>query len=182
MDINDQIANNLGLVYQQLRRFKLTDDQDAESFAYEALYRAVLTYDASTGTAFSTYAVCIIANELRKHIRTLHKKRQLSVISYDTPSTYEDNDSTLVDSLKHADDTESVVLFNELTSVVEESFNKVYNELNETHRRIISMWYASDYKLTQNEISKALHISQPTVSKALSHFKYKLRMELEEYM
>ena len=182
MDINDQIAANLGLVYQQLIRFNLTTDQDAESYAYEALYRAIITYDTSAGTAFSTYAVCVIANELRKHLRTLNKKRQLDIVSYDTPVSEDENAGAYVDTLRQAEDTESTVLFHELSGVVEESFNKVYDTLNETHRKIISMWYESDYKLTQSEIAKALHLSQPTVSKALSHFKYKLRLELEEYM
>lgn len=181
MDINDQIAANLGLVYQQLFRFNLTDDQDAESYAYEALYRAILTYDKASGNAFSTYAVCVIANELRKHLRTLNKKRQLEVISYDVPVS-DDNSATLVDTLKQAEDTEATVLFKELSGVVAESFNKVYRSLSETHRSIIYMWYESDYKLTQREIASALKLSQPTVSKALSHFKYKLKIELEEYM
>ena len=182
MDINDKIAENLGLVYQQLIRFKLSTDQDAESYAYEALYNAIRTYDESTGAAFSTYATCVIANTLRMHLRKMNKKRQLEVVSYDAPVTNGEDSATIVDTLRQAEDTESIVLFNELSDVVADSFRKVYNTLNDTHKRVISMWYASDYKMTQVEIANALRLSQPTVSKALSHFKYKLKLELEEYM
>lgn len=184
MDINDQIEANLGLVYQQLIRFRLAEDQDAESYAYEALYRAILTYDKTSGAAFSTYAVCVISNELRKHLRALNKKRRLEVVSYDTPlfEDCEDNSRTLIDTVAQVEDTESIVLFNELNGVVHDSFKKVFLQLSEQHRKIIAMWYMSDYKLTQSEIARALQISQPTVSKVLSHFKYKLKLELEEYM
>lgn len=182
MDINDQIAANLGLVYQQLNRFNLANDQDAESFAYEALYKSILTYDKSTGNAFSTYAVCVIANTLRKHLRTLNKKRQLDVISYDISDGYDDSDGTFLDSLKHVEDTESIVMFHEFSEEVEAAFNRVYDALSDTHKKIIDFWYESNYKVTQSEIAKTLHISQPTVSKVLSSFKYKLKLELEEYM
>ena len=127
MDINDQIAANLGLVYQQLNRFNLREDPDAESFAYEALYKSILTYDKSTGNAFSTYAVCVIANTLRKHLRTLNKKRQLDVISYDISDGYDDSDGTFLDSIKHAEDTETTVMFHEFSEEVEAAFNRVHN-------------------------------------------------------
>ena len=85
MEVNDKIAANTGLIYKQLTAFNLLYDQDAESFAHEALWRAVKTFDESAGVAFSTYAVCCINNELRKHLRTLNRKRQLDVVSYDAP-------------------------------------------------------------------------------------------------
>lgn len=182
MDINDQIAENLGLVYQQLRRFKLLDDPDAESFAYEALYKAVLTYDESTGYAFSTYAVCIIANALRKHLRTLNKKRQLHVISYEEPLDRHTDEGHLVDVLVHAEDTESQIMRNELHEVSMEAFDEILETLSDRHRLIITKWYESEFKLTQTEIAKALGISQATVSKALSAFKHKLKVRLEEYL
>lgn len=182
MDINDQIAANLGLVYQQLRRFNLQDDQDAESYAYESLYRAVITYDKNAGTAFSTYATCVISNALRMHIRKLNKKRQLDVISYNIPLSDEEDSGTIVDKIKYFEDTESTVLFNELHGAVSEAFIKVYETLNDNQKKAIFMWYESDYKMTQMEIAKALGVSQAMVSRTLSGFKHKLKIELEEYM
>ena len=185
MDINEQIRANRGLIYQQLNRFNLQYDQDAESYAYEALHRAILTYDASTGNVFSTYAVCVIANALRKHLRTLNKKRQLDVVSYNGGITEDNESDSLIEVIRHPDaesDPEAMMLFTELRGEVGKAYRKVFSSLSEKHQSIITAWYNSDYKMTQSEIAKALRVSQPTVSKALSVFKYKLKLELEEYM
>ena len=181
MDINDQIASNKGLIYAQLIRFSLTEDPDAESEAYEALYRAILTYDSNAGVVFSTYAVCVIANALRKHLRTLNKKRQLDVISYHDPISPDcDSDDWLsaMAQRRTEGDPEALTLFNELHGVVRKAFVDVLSSMPDSHKRIVIAWYNSDYKMTQCEIARALQISQPTVSKALSDFKYKLKLEL----
>lgn len=182
MDINDKIAANKGLIYQQLARFNLTYDQDAESYAYEALYRAIITYDEKAGAVFSTYAVCVIANALRKHLRTLNKKRQLDVVSYNGTVYDSTGADEIVTVIPDGIDAEALVLFKELKGVVKASFYKVLDTMPETQRRAIMLWYNSDCKLTQSELAKALQVSQPTVSKALSVFKYRLKLELEEYM
>lgn len=185
MDINDKIAANKGLIYQQLARFNLLYDPDAESYAYEALYKAILTYNENAGAVFSTYAVCVIANALRHHVRTLNKKRQLEVISYHDTVSDSANSDDIIDTLLIPDtktDAEAIVLFKELSSVVTVSFKKVLKTLTPLQQDIIATWYTSDCKMTQSELAKALHTSQPTVSKALSVFKYRLKLELEEYM
>ena len=185
MDINDQIAEHRGLIYAQLVRFNLIDDQDAESYAYEALYRAIQTYDAKAGAVFSTYAVCVISNALRKHIRTLNKKRQLDVVSYYDLLSASSESAELIDVIPTVDDTtdaESIVMFKELRGAVGKAFRKVLKSMPPKQQQVIATWYTSDYKLTQSELARALCISQPTVSKALSVFKYRLKLELEEYM
>lgn len=182
MDINKKIAENTGLIYQQLRRFKLSNDQDAESFAYEALYRAILTYDESTGNNFSTYAVCVIANELRKHLRVLNKKRQLTVVSYDEPLSNKENSSSVLDTLPSSETAEDYVLRLELQGVASAAIHEILETLTDTQRNIITMWYESDCMVQQREIAEALNVSQPTVSKAISAFKYKLKLRMEEYM
>lgn len=182
MDINDKIAAHLGLVYQQLARFRLTEDQDAESFAYEALHRAVLTYDEKTGNAFSTYAVCCIANALRKHIRHISRKCQLSVVSYDEIAYRDDSGACWLDKIVCANDAETEVLFGELSDVIKKAWLKVYNGLVDTQRKVIYVWYTSGYEMTQREIADILHVSQAMVSRTLSIFKHRLKLELEEYM
>lgn len=182
MDINDKIAANIGLVYQQLARFKLTNDQDAESFAYEALYRAILTYDDKAGNAFSTYAVCCIANALRKHLRHINRKNQLSVISYDELLPGEDRNARVLDMILCVNDAEAEVLFAEFSDFVRDAWMRVYTNLVDNHRKAIRLWYLSGYRMTQREIADAMHVSQATVSRALSIFKHRLKVELEEYM
>lgn len=182
MDVNDKIAANLGLVYQQLARFNLTNNQDAESFAYEALYRAVITFKEDAGNAFSTYAVCVIANELRKYLRTVNKKRQLEVISYYETIRTDSKELYLVDTIKSAEDTESLVLFEELSETVREAFIKVLLKMSDTQRKVVTLWYKTGCEMTQCEIANVLNVAQPTVSRAISIFKYKLKTELEDYV
>lgn len=182
MDINKKIADNTGLIYQQLHRFTLINDPDAESLAYEALYKAVMTYDEASGNSFSTYAVCIIANALRMHLRHLNRKRQLTVISYDEPLSDDEEAKSMLDLLAGNDTAESYVLMKELRGVIDSSIKEVLDSLNDTHRKIIIAWYESDCLMPQREMAKAFGVSQPVVSRAISAFKYRLKMKMEEYL
>lgn len=182
MDINDKIAANVGLIYSQLKRFELTQDQDAESFAYEALYRAVITYDENAGAVFSTYAVCVISNALRKHLRTLNKKRQLDVVSYFTPLSADEDSGYLLDTIHYAEDTESVVFKHYLQDATNKAFDEVYEASSDLHKRIVDMFYRSDEPMTQQNIAAAAGVTQATVSKVISSFKHKLHLRLEEYL
>ena len=182
MDINERIEANLGLVYNQLHKFRLADDPDAESFAYEAIYNAAKTYDEQTGVAFSTYATCVISNAIRMHIRHLNRKRQLQTISYYTPLSSEDDSGYLVDTLSTQESAESDVILNELHSKVPGAISKVLKDMPPKQRKAVLMWRSTDYKASQTEIAKAIGVSQAAVSRAISSFKYKLKLELEEYL
>lgn len=181
--INDRIAANTGLVYQQLARFQMLQDQDAESFAYEALYRAVITFDESSGNTFSTYAVCCISNALRKHLRTFSRKRQLDVISYHTPIA-EDNENDalyLIDVLTSAvEDVETTFFADEECKKILNAFNAERELLSPLHRKIIDVFYESDGNMSQRDIGKRVGTSQVTVSTAIRQFRHRLKNRLEE--
>lgn len=180
MDINDQIAKHTGLIYKQLTAFNLLYDQDAESFAYEALYRAITTFKAETGNAFSTYAVCCINNELRKHLRALNRKRQFEVISYDAP-LLEDDSSCLADILEHPNSTEQVLMSEETCKHIVGAFKTEYALLVPKHQRVIRMFYGYEGKLTQREIATSVGFTQATVSKIVSAFKHRVKLRMEDY-
>lgn len=182
MDINEQIRRNRGLIYKQLHAFQLTYDQDAESTAYEALYKAIQTYDEKTGTAFSTYAVCVINNALRHHLRSLNKKRQLDVISYYTPLSPDDEDSAcLVDVLVHPDDAESTLIDKESRATINRAFKEEYMLLSDKHKKVVDLFFAS-CGMKQQDIAKAAGVTQATVSKIISAFRHRLKIRLEELM
>ena len=181
MDINEQIAANTGLIYSRLRLFNLQDDQDAESSAYEALHKAVLTYDKDKGATFANYAICVIDNSLRMHLRKMYRKRQLTVVSYNTPNFNTDKEC-LLDVIKLANDAETRFISNEACKYITETFVKHVNALPDKYRAIIELWYHSTPKMSQTEIAAELHISQPNVSRVIANFVYKLKKELEEYM
>lgn len=182
--INDAIAKHRGLIYTQLKRFKLNTDQDAESAAYEALYKAVLTYDVSSGNKFSTYATCVIANALRMHLRNTNKKRQLTVISYYEPASNIDSDERfMLDTITGQASAEEMFLNAQLATSVDVILEKIYSEMTiELHRRILRLWKDSGFTKKQTEIANELKVSQPTVSKVLNIIRYKLKKELEDYV
>lgn len=182
MDINDKIRKNKGLIYKQLHAFQLTYDQDAESTAYEALYKAIQTYDEKAGTAFSTYAICVINNALRHHLRSLNKKRQLDVISYYTPLSTDDEDSAcLVDVLVHPDDAESMLIDKESRAIINTAFSEEYQLLSTKHKSVVDLFYIAG-NMTQQEIAKSVGFTQATVSKIISAFRHRLKVRLEELM
>ena len=181
MDINEHIRKNKGLIYKQLNSFQLTYDQDAESTAYEALYKAIQTYDEKTGTAFSTYAICVINNALRHHLRTLNKKRQLDVISYHTPLSPDDDSVCLVDVLVHPDDAESMLIDKESRVIINRAFSEEYAMLSYTHKKVVSLFFI-DGDMKQQDIAKEAGITQATVSKVISAFRHRLKIRLEELM
>lgn len=182
-NIDDIIQENIGLVYSQLNRFNLVSDQDAESFAYEALYKAAVTYDAQSGTKFSTYAVCCISNAIRLLIRHRSRKRQLSEVSYNTPVNEDEESLDFIDIIVCNNSAEDAILNKELGSRILAALRIVYGSLSsDTAKRIFIMWYKSDFRETQQSIAATLKISQPAVSRHLGIIKYKLRQELEDYL
>ena len=183
-DINRIIEQNMGLVYQQLHRFKLVDNPDAESYANEAIYNAALTYKPETGNTFSTYATCVIANSLRMYLRSKKKKRQLTIVSYNAPVTVSDEDTVeLCDTLASDDTAEDIVISNELSEHVRAALRTVYNELTtDSHKKIFRLWCANNGNIRQREIAEQLNLSQPYVSRAISIIRYKLRQQLEDYL
>lgn len=182
-DINELISDNLGLVYSQLRRFNMLDDQDAESLAYEALYRAIQTYNPDSGNTFSTYAVCVVSNALRGHLRTKNKKRQIQSVSYFTLLKDNEEDGHLLDLLHVCDTAEDAVVRSELYERVASALSAVREEITTPLRlKIFDAWCESEFTITQKDLAKQIGTSQTTVSVALGNFKHKLKKELEDYL
>ena len=182
-DVNTKIASNVGLIFKQLKKFNLAKDPEAESIGYEALYNAVLTYDQSKNIQFSTYASVCIYNALGSYVRTLNKRRQLDIISYNNIAYSEDGtDHEFVDFLPTPSDVEQDFMKKELHRIVREEFQKQYDALtNKKHQVIISLWRDSEYEATMVSIAKQAGVSQPYVSQVINSFKFNLRKKLEEY-
>jgi RNA polymerase sigma factor (sigma-70 family) len=184
-DLNKVISDNTGLVWQQLHRFKLANEPDAESVAFEALFKAADTYDESSGTAFSTYATCVIANSIRMYLRSVNKKRQLLVVSYNAPAFpgSEDDTTELVDVLVGPYNAEDTVLAKELRGRIAAGLRAAYSELTtDNHRRVFNAWKDSYFKASQSDIARQVGVSQATVNRVVSIVRYKLRQQLEDYL
>lgn len=182
-DINDAIANNVGLIYAQLRKFNLAEDPEAESLGYEALYNALLTYDQSKQIRLSTYATVCIYNALGSYVRTLNKQRQLEVISYNNIAYTEDDvQHEFVDFLSNSANVEDTCINNETYAYLRKQVNDLLDSLtNDTHKRILEAWRKSEYAASTVEIATAVGVSQPYASQVLNNIKFALRKKMEEY-
>lgn len=181
-DINDLIEQNVGLVYYQLKRFHLVDNQDAESDGYEALYKAALTFDKDRNITFSTYASVCIYNTLGSFVRTLKKQRQLEVLSYNNIIPSAEDDTEFLDLLASEQSTESVVLNAELKSKVLAAYALSFNRLtNSNHRKIVACWKESGFVASTVEIAKNVGVSQSYVSQVINKFKVSLKKKVEDY-
>ncbi len=182
-DISKVIQNNIGLVITQLKKLNVLFDPDAESIGYEALYNAALTYDDTRGYKFSTYATCCIYNALGSYIRTLNKKRQLDVVSYNNIAYSEDGvNHEFVDFFKATADVEKDYLQQELLSKVCEVYELTYSRLtNDKHKAIIKAWHDADYDISNKDIANIVGVSQPYVNQVINTFKHSLRKKLEAY-
>lgn len=182
-DINKTIADNTGLIFKQLKKFYLTDDPEAESIGYEALYHAILNFDQEKNIQFSTYASVCIYNALGTYIRTLRKQRQLEVISYHNIAYSEDGTDCEYESfLSDSVDVESRLLKQELCEAVQKEFQRLYDKLtNEKHKVILTIWRDSEFKASMITVAKEAGVSQPYVSQVINSFKHKMKENMEEY-
>ena len=182
MDIDQLIADNMGLVYSQLHRFNMQDDDNAFSFGVEALMNAAKTFDASKGFTFATYATVCIYNALAHYLRSLNKKRQLSVVFYE--DTIDGNaDITYIDVLADPDTPETEYLKKELYAELWKAYDRAFEALrSDAAKAIISKWRESDFTIQQTELANEVGVTQSNVSRILSAFKYRLKKEMEAYL
>lgn len=180
MDTDKLITDNIGLVYAQLKRFNRLNDDDAYEYAVEALINAARTYDDSKSVKFSTYAMACIYNGIAMYLRKLRKTSR--EVSYD--AEVPDTDMTLRDILPDNGPTpDEIYLDKELHYIVRVAIERVLREFtNKTSVDIIEYWRDTGFTARQAEIAAALGIAQPTVSRALSAFKYRIKCELEGYV
>lgn len=181
-DTNKIIEDNMGLVYKQLHKFHLINDEDALSLGMEALWHAIETFKTEKNFQFSTYASVCIYNALGMHVRHLNRKRKLEVISYNMIVDSYENDVELEYFLGDlTEDPEERLLSKELVTYINAVIQEEYNKLSGNAKIVIGIWLDKDYKIKQNEIANVAGITQTTVSRILSAFKYKLKKRLEEY-
>lgn len=180
MDADKLIIDNMGLVYAQLKRFNRLNDDEAYSWAVEALIKAARSYDDSRSVKFTTYAMACIYNGIAMYLRKVRKYQR--EVSYDAevPGT----DLTLRDMLTDTGLTpDELYLEKELYEAVRKAITKVLSEAtNDTLVDIVEYWQSTGFTAKQADIAEALGIAQPTVSRALSAFKYRIKCELEGYL
>lgn len=178
------IKDNAGLIFAQLKRLNIMHDSEAQSIGYEALWNAAMTYDESKGYKFSTYATCCIYNALCSYIRTLNKKRQLEVVSYNSIAYQEDGTKHEYLELLSTNivDTEQELLQKELYCTLNRAVQISYDRLtNPKHKAVIKVWRDAEYNISNKEVATAVGVSQPYVNQIINTFKNSIKKIMEGY-
>lgn len=176
------IRTHSGLVYNQLHKFKLIQDPEAESIAYEALYNAIVKYDASKGAKLSTVATVYIYNALGSYIRSLKSKRKIDTISYNNVIYRDDKgDHELVEVLPSDKNIERDYIHSEVCLHAMSVFDELLAELtNDKHKLILTEWKKSEFSAQTKDIAPTVGVSQSYVSQVINNFKFKLKKKLED--
>lgn len=178
------IADNMGLVYQQLHRFNRINDEDAYSYAMEGLFKAASTFDPNRGLQFSTYATTCIYNALMMYLRTVRKNNHLVVVSYNAPIDESDNDSNeLSEFIATCESPEDTLVRQEKVRIIINTVEcLIASTSSSVQRQILQLWWQSYCTMSQTELAEKSNTSQATVSRTLAVFRHKLRQELEEFL
>lgn len=174
-DINELIRKNKGLVYKQLHKFNLVDDQDANSYAFEALSKAIQTWDNSSGTKLSTYATVCIYNALGCYLRKLNRKRQIDTVSYNNIANDNAEFSNFISS--HYSLEESVINSIRLKAAYD-AMQRLRSKYSGVCLKVFEVWYASDFSMSTTDIAKHLGTSQPYVSQTLARIRADIKKEM----
>lgn len=178
-EVEKRIVDNMGLVYKQLHKFHRINDNDAFSYAMEGLMRAAQTYNGSS--AFSTYAMVCIYNNIAMYLRKLKKQNSVTIISYN--QYVDDNDEITLEAMlgtQASPETEylSKERYNYILQCIEDILNSTTSP---QAKRALECWVESDYTLTQSELAEKAGLTQSYVSRVISTFRHKLKKKLEEY-
>lgn len=179
--IDDLIEENIGLLVSILQKYYLVDDPQAESLAYEALWRACEDFDESLGFQRSTLITVYIQRALGSYIRTLNKQRQIRTVSYyNTAYTQEGVEYEFIRVLPTEQTTDSGLIKECCNEQVRDAYEKVLATFSGNKKRIVDCWAESDFEATNQTIAERVGVSQPYVNQILGLFKREMRTILKE--
>lgn len=177
--VEELIVLNYGLMQKQLNKFGMYNDPDALSYAYESLYRAIITYNLEDNHKFSTYATVCIYNRLGSYVRSLKTQIVVNTTSYDNP--IDEAGKTMLDVLESVHTADGSLLSECGVSVIYETILDCMKSMkNPLHYQIVELWMDSGFKATHTFIADELECTQSYVSQTLKIFKNTLKKKLGE--
>jgi RNA polymerase sigma factor (sigma-70 family) len=180
-EIDCLIKQNIGLMVNILKQYNLFRDPEAESIAFEALWRACEDYDESLGYKRSTLITIYVKRALGSYIRTLNKQRQIETISYNNIAYSDDGtDHEFLDLLSADESVEQQIMKDIFHQQVMEVYHEVAATLDGKKKAIIDEWEQSEFEATNKAIADATGVSQPYVNQVVATFKQRLRKRLKE--
>lgn len=160
---DELIRQNAGLVYHALKVCNCAYSEEAKSIAFEALWRAIKTYDHSKGAKFSTYAFTCIRNAIYDFFRELKEIQSMEV-----PLDNFYNLGTL--DVVFNDD------FSTDYSALHKAVDDALNKLSGKKKMIAKYWLESEMSATA--IATEVSCSQSYASQCIAEFKSILKKEL----
>jgi len=161
------------IAYRWRKRLgKELDFDDLFSTACVGLVKAARTYSAERGTAFSTYAVLLMQNEIFMELRKQRRHRGLVHLDHQVGEW-----GTLADLIEAKDfgSCERMYRHSEVAATLEEVF-EVIRTLTGQQQQILTLYYFDE--LTQQQIGRELGVSQAQVSRVIKNSIRKLRRKL----
>lgn len=159
--IEELIKKHEGLVYYTLDLLNCCYSDEAKAVAYEALWRAIKTYDKTKGSMFSSYAIVCIRNAIFDLFRKWKEMRYAEVPLDDYPNlAYEQ-----LEPKEQQNDP-----------VVQQAVDEVLNNFSPMRRSIAERWLESNMSTTA--IAQEVGCSQSYVSQTLKEFKVAVKKEL----
>lgn len=164
------IEHNIKLVFKSVRsRFKTVDydKNDIVSIGIMGLIKAIDTFDLSKNSAFSSYAITCINNEILMFLRKLKKYENIDSLDKTINHDKDGNELKIEDIIP--DDYNSIEkYFKDLENKENEEIIKIIIEkLSEKEQKIIKMRYGfyNNKIYTQQEIANSLNISRSYMSR-----------------
>lgn len=175
--IEQMIIQCYPLLMSQLNKFYMYNDPDALSFAYEALYKAIITYNMNGTTKFITYATVCIYNRLGSYLRAV-KNRPIDIPLHMPIAESGDELMAIVDSGQYTD----------LPIIIDDFFSKcdkiivdmIGSMKNEKHRTILNVWRDSEYDMSHSDIARQVKLSQSYVTQTIHMFRHAFKKKLED--
>lgn len=173
LDVEKTIEDNIGLVYHHLHKHNLGFNEDAYSYALEALWKAAISFDASNGANFCTYASTCIYNQIMRYFRDTAQQQRLDTVSMD--AELNEDGFSLLDNLVGDEDVCS-----EQYNVIQDAMCAALDKVrNDKHRQVVILWIESNFEMKQRVLAKESGLTQAQVSRIINVFRNKLKKELE---
>lgn len=166
-DAEEIVKRHQGLIFYVLNKYNCALSEEAQSVGYEALWRAIKTYDESRGTEFSTYAVTCIRNALFDWFRVLKEVQDAEV-----PLEEFYNLFTIEETFVDSDETE--IDYGPLYRAVDDALKR----LSGKKLAIAKAWLM--YNMSATALAKEVQCSQSYASQCLAEFKSMLRKDLTD--
>lgn len=171
MKNDNLILDNVKLVHTVINRLFPTykGNEDVISEGTMGLVKAARAFTEDSSVAFSTYAFCVIRNEIVSYLR--RERRHNDVISLDEPigDDGEGNIVTIGDTLASEDAVDIADRPSEL--------EKVFSNLKERDKVIVVLKLRG---LSTNEIAKKINTGAPNVRRVLRAVHEKMKNAMGE--